>query len=477
VDVQQNQQLNDVTRRVILPGLNLVQQYLEYQGDSVRLAVGQPTGDAVLDQLLAELPRPTEPRWLIASLRIQPKALPGSQNFFYPEKERFYLAVEVAIDADTSIRVVPSVFYDYQRRVGFRRFTNETATILQPAHLLDYIFSYIEAFKSKQSAAQSGMNAAVSEAPKPKIEPVATPVAKPDPPPIPEDPYKLAIAAQLKVQAAQQKEVDALLELLGLQGTFRHLRPTDLARGSEWSRKVMGNRPEAEGNYQRAYDALCQQAIGFFRSLQLKYPTLREFADYFDVYWTMAQDTCTENQDDQPYEAAFIAQVQALGEPKDMNRAQAKVEQNLRLIVRSLEKQCGSLNHYGHREYIGACQIEPRLTMEEMIQAIQGQKVRFEERSWGVLQMYQNAGWLPHSEQSKGWSPVACFSQSAQRTIRSPTEAVKCNPEKAEFIEFQFERRFSEDGERWRALAVVQVCRISGRIALHTYRFEPYEGD
>jgi hypothetical protein len=172
VDDQQNRQLDDVARRVILPGLKLIQWHCDRQGDSIRLAVGQPTGDAVLDQLLAELPRPTEPRWLIASLRLQPKALPRSRNFFYPAKDRFYLVVEIEIDADESIRVVPSVFCEYQKRMGFRRFTDEAATILQPVHLLDFFLSYIEALEAKQSATQSGMTAVVSEAPKPKVEPV-----------------------------------------------------------------------------------------------------------------------------------------------------------------------------------------------------------------------------------------------------------------------------------------------------------------
>jgi hypothetical protein len=483
VNAQLNRQLDDVARKVILPGLKLIRWHCARKGDSVRLAVGQPTGDVLLDQLLTEMTRSTEPRWLIASLRLQPKALLSSRNFFSPEKDRFYLAVEVEAVADESIRVVPSVFCDYKRGAGFRRFTNEAAIILQPVHLLDYFFSYSEAFKEKQSATQSGMNAFFPETPKSKVEPVQPiaaaqpveiPVAKPDPPPLPEDLYKLAATAQLKVQAAQQKEVDALLEVLGLQGAFKHLYSRDLERGSEWSRQVLSNRPTAEGEYQRAYDALCQQAIGFVRSLQIKYPTLREFADYFDMYWTMAQDTCTANQGDQLFETAFIAQVQALGEPKDMNRAQAKVELNLRQTVRSLEKQCGSLDIYGRREYIGSYQIERRLPTEEMIRAIRKKKVLFEELSWGVLQMFQNAGWLPRSEKSTGWSLVACFSQSAQRTIASPTEAVECDSSNAEFFELRFERRFSEGGVGWRAIAVVRVNQ-SGWLKLHTYRFELYE--
>ncbi len=498
MDTQQNQQIEDVARRVILPGLKLIQWHCDRQGDSIRLAVGQPTGDAVLDQLLmecfagesspantsAELPRLTKPRWLIASLRLQPEELPGSRTFFYPLKNRFYLVVEVEIDADESVRVVPSVFCYYQKRVGFRRFTDESATIFQPVHLLDFFLSYIEALEAKQSATQSGITAVVSEAPKPRVEPVqtiaatqpvATPIVQPEPPPVPEDPYKLAADAELKVQAAQQKEVDALLTLLGLRYTFRHLYPGDLERGSEWSRKVMGDRPATEGEYQRAYDALCQQAIGFVRSLQIKSITLMEFANYFDMYYGMTQATCRDNQGDQPYEAAFIAQVQEFGERKDMNHAQANVEQKLRLIVQSIKRQCGPLN-YGLREYIGACQIEWRLPTDQMIQAIKKQKVLFDELSWGVLQIIQNAGWLPYSERPKGWSLVACFTQSARLTIRRPTEAVECNTENAEFFEFRFERRFSEDGVRWRAIAVVWVSRESGWTKLRTYKFERYEG-
>jgi hypothetical protein len=94
-------QLDNVARRVMLPGLKLIPWYCDHRGDSIRLAVGQSTGDAVLNQLLmecfvgesspantsAELPRPTEPRWLIASLRLQPEVLPGSRTFFYGLRE------------------------------------------------------------------------------------------------------------------------------------------------------------------------------------------------------------------------------------------------------------------------------------------------------------------------------------------------------------------------------------------------------
>jgi hypothetical protein len=104
---------------------------------------------------------------------------------------------------------------------------------------------------------------------------------------------------------------------------------------------------------------------------------------------------------------------------------------------------------YGLREYIGSCQIEWRLPTEQMIQAIKKQKVLFDELSWVVLQIIQNAGWLPYSERPKGWSLVACFTQSARRTIWIPTEAVECNTKNAKFFKFRFERRFSEDRVGW----------------------------
>jgi hypothetical protein len=112
--------------------------------------------------------------------------------------------------------------------------------------------------------------------------------------------------------------------------------------------------------------------------------------------------------------------------------------------------------------------------MEPLIKAIQAQKVLFEEVSWGILQVFQNARRLPLSEKETGWSLVACFVRSARWTIRRPTQAVQCNSDHAEFLEFRFERRLSERGI-WRAIAVVRVYRGSGRMVLHTYRFESQE--
>jgi hypothetical protein len=264
-----------------------------------------------------------------------------------------------------------------------------------------------------------------------------------------------------------------LLTFLRLNNIFKHWHFIDFERGLAWSRKVLGDRPKAEGDYQRAYDTLCQQAIGFVRSLDET--RLGDCANYFELYWAIAQEGCLANQDEQPYEVAFMTQVQDLGEPTNNTQVQAQILQRIRRAVRSLEKQLGLPDRYGRREYIGFCEVDTRLPIEPLIKSIQAQTVLFEAVSWGILQVFQNAGRLPLSEQETGWSLVACFVRSARWTIRRPTQAVQCNSDNAEFLEFRFERRLSARSIWW-AIAVVRVYRGgSGRMVLHTYRFKSQE--
>jgi hypothetical protein len=186
VDAQQNRQLNDFAQDVVLFGLELLQQYFERKGDPVQLVIGQPTGNVVLDQLLAELPRSTQPRWVIASLQMQcsTQSNLGSRTFFDRDKYKLYLVVEVEADTDGSFRAVPTVFCTYRTRSRFQRFTeddnHEAVAIRQPVPLLKHLLSCIEAFEAKIAARY----ASVTEVPKPTVETAVAIAPAPAPAPV-----------------------------------------------------------------------------------------------------------------------------------------------------------------------------------------------------------------------------------------------------------------------------------------------------
>jgi hypothetical protein len=236
----------------------------------------------------------------------------------------------------------------------------------------------------------------------------------------------------------------------------------------------MHNRPAQESEYQQAYDRLTQQAIGFAQSLTPT--TLSEFADYFELYWTMADHDCLFHRGDRTYEAAFIAQVQTLGESDDWSQAKAEVSNPLRSLVRSIALKFGRPDELGCREWIGFGSLQTLEPVEQMIRAIQVQsaqrRVLFESLSWGVLQVYQNGGELLQPEQKLGRNLVVSYLLSARLTIEQPTEPVACDPSSIEFYEFRFERLI-EDGSGGRiGIAQVRVSRASRRVILYRYGFK-----
>jgi hypothetical protein len=159
VDAELNRQLNDFCHGVIMPILELIERCCERQGDSVRLVIGHPTGDVVLDQLLTELPRPMTTRWLVATLKVQSKSRPGFMaQFSHPDggKDTFYLAVEVEVYANDSIRAVPSFFCSNRgsQFLYFIRTVEEEneQPITTQVHLLKHFLGHMEGFAEKLSA-------------------------------------------------------------------------------------------------------------------------------------------------------------------------------------------------------------------------------------------------------------------------------------------------------------------------------------
>jgi hypothetical protein len=159
VDAELNRRLNDFAQNVILSALELMEQYCDRQGDSVQLAIGHPTGDVVLDQLLTELPRPASTRWLVATLRVQSQSRPGFMaQFSLPDggQDMFYLVAEAEVYANDLIRAVPS-FFCSNRGGQFRYFIrpveaeNEQPIVTQ-VHLMKHFLGHMEGFAEALAA-------------------------------------------------------------------------------------------------------------------------------------------------------------------------------------------------------------------------------------------------------------------------------------------------------------------------------------
>jgi hypothetical protein len=476
------EQLYDFAQQVILPGLELVQQYCDRQGHRAWVVPSLPTGDEIFDQLLEENIHNANLQGLIAALRVEEKVVVGSASPL--TRSRFYLAIEGSIQADGAVVGLPLVFYDRGDGCGFQCFSNATEAhkngampILKSGQLMDTFINRFEAFRVPLPVTSAVPQTELT--PVEKVEPVrhftGESVAEPVRPSIERSSGDQIRAERLKIEALQEEETKTLLSYLKLsKKSFRELWVPDLERGSVLSRKMIEKRPLIEGEYQLAFDALAQQATQFAWSLK---PNLfSEFADYFELYWTVAERDCVSSQGNRTYEDAFVAQVVALGEPEDINQANVKNSMQMRSVVRSIELKFGRPDTLGRRDFLGFTDIPTSLSIEEMIDAIQGRSqqflVRFEELSWGVLQVCQNAGFMPPSQQKLGRHVVLSFWRSARLTIERPTEAVVCTPVDARFFEFRFVRQIVESGIAWRAIAVVRISQVYGRVTLHTYRFE-----
>jgi hypothetical protein len=280
-----------------------------------------------------------------------------------------------------------------------------------------------------------------------------------------------------KILAAQRQDVDRLLIYLKLtQRSFRDIWLSDLARGSALAQKIIPHRPEQESEYQQAYDLLSAQATGF--AWTFKPNMLEELANYFEVYWSMAElaSIFTATQDNKSYQETFIAQVQALGEPDNLGQAKASIINPLRSLVRSISLKFGYPKEPGKICWIGFSNIQTSVPVEQMIRLIQSEndqrRVLFETLSWGVLQVYQNAEALPKPEQNLGRNLVLSYLISAKQTIQKPTHPVEYELSNVEYLEFRFKRLITEQERTWLATAQVRVTRTGGRVNLYGYGFE-----
>jgi hypothetical protein len=309
------------------------------------------------------------------------------------------------------------------------------------------------------------------------LQPIPLPEA-PSPVPTPQSlSYEEAEAARAKIRAAQRQTIEPLLNYLKQsQKTFRSIWSSDLESGAALAQKIITDRPAQESDYQQAYNNLTTQASEF--AWLFKPNSLSEFADYFELYWTMAERASLLNasQENRPYSDAFINQVHALSEPENPGQTKPTITRALRSLVHSISVKFGYPSEPGKLNWIGGGAIHSCTSIEHKIEFIQDQnekrKVLFESLSWGVLQIYQNLDDLPEIEHKLGHNLVLSYLISAKQTIRAPTQPVEIDKDSIEHTEFRFKRKIEDKHRTWLATARVRVTRVYHRVNLYEYGIE-----
>jgi hypothetical protein len=500
-------QIQAFTESAMRPAFDKLKTLLDIPGQRITIAHSADTGKPAVNNLLHQM-HPDTPyldikpshrslsedsslstqSWICGSLVVEILQHLDSDAIYVSQ---YGLSIELKIPPLRRIQVTSII--------GFTKPEQEAPEILhlrfeedhQPLNIeeidrADITLRFIEHFRTFEAQV---LNATIilEETPEPS-NPIETALFnKAHPSPIPETivspvptpqplSYEETKAAREKIQTAQKQAIEPLLNYLKQsQKTFRNIWPSDLAHGAALAQKIIKAHPAPESDYQQAYDLLSHQAIEFAWSL--KPNMLAEFADYFEVYWTMAEraSTFTSIQENRPYPETFVAQVHALGEPENPAQVKATVSQELRSLVRSIGLKFGRPDEVGKRDWIGVGTMhstEPVKRMPEMIQTLNEQRrVLFDPLSWGILQVYQNAEQLPPVEQRLGRNLVLSYLISARLTIKKTTQAVECDPSNLDYYEFQFKRRIEDGSHAWIATAWVQVSRLRC-VNLYRYGFE-----
>jgi hypothetical protein len=429
------EQLNDFKCGVVLPVFKSVREDLESLGYEVQVGEIAATKNEQLDERLIRLVRTLNApfladtalplvtskhdRRIIAVLMTQSEE--GAENWSC-------LGVEGTAGVDGALPLV-SIFHE-NRDGSFSRFQTEfTAggqSTLREATLLQWVMDYLAGFQVE--AVNISPEAEVTQ-PSESVEPAEIIELK--------EPDKIVLSpapALAEIEDSKRAAVRGVLERLGLERSFNNkvenLRGIDLDRMVLWSRNVVAQGERGSGAYQDAYEVLLRQAVAF--AMSRKSIWVLEFADYFELYCTLLQrdDLLTRAAVVMEDEAAFIARVKAAGEPDAPERLNGVMLRALNSLMHKLAAGFGQPNEFGRAPFIGVCEINHYPTMEPIIGRVQDCAkegvLRFERLSWGMLQVYQNAGLLPLSERYLGHTLVLRFWRSARLTIERPIRAGWC---------------------------------------------------
>jgi hypothetical protein len=297
------------------------------------------------------------------------------------------------------------------------------------------------------------------------------------------EPDKMALRPALTLEAIENSKrvvVRRVLKQLGLERSLindvENLWGIDLDRMVAWSGEVVAQGERGSDAYRDAYAVLLRQAVGF--AMSCKSVRVLEFADYFELYCTLLQrdNLLTRMVVVLEDEAAFIARVKAAGEPDAPERLNGVMLRALNSLMYKLRTGFGQPNEFGRAHLIGDCEINHYPTMERIVGRIQDCAkegvLRFQRLSWGILQVYRNAGLLPPVERYLGHTLVLRFWRSARLTIERPTRAGRCVREEKAYFEFEFEREVERAGLLARARVTVARGGTYAQVALLSYGFE-----
>ncbi len=508
-------QIQTFIQAVVVPAFSDIQTLLDLPVRRITIAYSADTGNLAVDSLLRQMHGDTP--YLSAPSNPTSSQAPSSQNqswicgslvielLQHPEPDsicigQYGLSIQIKINASAQIEVCSIIGFatPLTQEIEIQAFlfeANHQPLDIEAIDSADITLQFAEHCKTfeTQILEPETIPEEIPEIspplnafpPLPEASPPASamPISAPIPeapsifqPPISESTFA-EIATEIdNLQAVQRQATETLLSYLKLtQRSFRHLWKPDFERASALAQKIVNHRPEQNSDYQQAYDLLSQQATEFAWSL--KPNMLSEFADYFELYWSMADSASifTASQENRPYPETFITQVHALGEPENLAQVKTDISNALRSLVRSIGLKFGRPDERGNRDWIGFGSMhstEPVEQMPRKIQTLNDQRrVLFETLSWGILQVYQNVDDLPPIEQKLGRNPVISYLISARLTIQKPTHAVESNTRNIEDYEFRFNRLIEDGSHSWMATARVQVSR--GRtVNLYGYEIE-----
>jgi hypothetical protein len=480
MELQGIERLNHFKRRVVLPVFRQIQQDLEALGYGVQIAEISATENKLFDERLIGLVRALSAPFLedaalplVASKHERHIVAALTVQFEVGVERRFCLGVEGTTGKDGAPLLV-SMFHENQDG-SFSRFQTEFTVggqgTLREATLLQWVMDYLAGFQVE--AVNISPEAEVTQ-PSESVKPAEIELKELD---------KVVLSpapALAEIEDSKRALVRGVLERLGLERSFNNnvenLRGINLDRMVVWSRNVVTQGERGSGAYQDAYEVLLSQAVAFTKSRKSIW--VLEFADYFELYCTLLQrdDLLTRAAVVMEDEAAFIGRVKAAGETDAPERLNGVMLRALNSLMHKLAAGFGQPNEFGRAPFIGVCEINHYPTMEPIMGRVQDCAkegvLRFERLSWGMLQVYQNAGLLPLSERYLGHTLVLRFWRSARLTIERPTRAGCCVREEQTYFEFEFEREIVGEDLLARARVMVSRKGTYAQVALLSYGFE-----
>jgi hypothetical protein len=498
------EQLTLFRRTIAVPALESIQQTLQQMGYQVSMPETPPQENDLIREMRQAVERRSTTshdrqgeHWILATLvaLVSDQTVAEQQSY----EDAFCYGVECTL-AENKVYGVLSIVYKRQDQIGFQRFEHsfledewEKITTIGSAELVIQLLELLITAQMQGVQLEPGVSEPASKAiatreqtlrvgkisemkeippvdevsPVKTISPVETVFSVAAPPTISGSP--------LEIQCAQQQEVQAFLTSLGMkQQRVDILWGFSLSRTLEWIRHISDRLETLSGESLQVYEWLIGQGNGFAQSLNPQ--AADEAVDYLRFYEMVLRQDChraIEKNPAQTQAQAWKDLVQSSGQPDNPAQITAEAMRQMRLWFKRLARQFGQVDTFGVQEYIGFCDIYVHgHTTAQQITQIQNcskqQQLKFEQLSWGVLQLYENAGYAPQQELDTRRTLLHGYLYSLRLTVEQPTQTVERVVDTAKDYRFYFRRRLA-DGRL--AEATVRATGQHGQTTLVTYHF------